>query len=563
MPRPPPTASPSRSGGRCSSPTSCATWRRMPRAGRLYLPREYLDAAGVPHDPARALASPGLDRACRRLAALAHEPFPRRARGDGGMRPPRDEAGAADGRDLCGAARPAGAPGLGASGGAGQPAGLAEALDRDALRRRHEAGARRGRRARGSCRGARARRCRMAGHAVRGRAGGGRPLPLLFRPRARLPHRQRQPPAALRQPRGLRLSRAGSAPPARWAARRRHAFRSSTSRAASAGRCGPMSAASRGGSLVPSRRVPGTRLGRVPRAAARLLRAGARRDGRIADAAAACSDRAWSSRSPWPRSTPGRGRGAPSCWPRCCARRCSAAVRSCLPRFPRAGPFGELRRSGARGPGRAWGGDPPRLPDRFPRSSTASVWRRLATPDGPVALGPDECVVLAVPPPVAAALLPGLTVPDAFEAILNLHYRVAADPGEAGFVGLVGGTAEWVFVKPGIVSVTISAANHLVDMPADALAARVWPEAARALGLAGPAAALPRGEGEARHLRRHAGAGGAPARRPAPASAISSSPATGPTPACPQPSKVPSGPAGMLPRCCNRSEPEPQCRARR
>jgi len=43
--------------------------------GRLYLPREYLSEAGVPHDPAAALASPGLDRTCRRLAALAHEHF--------------------------------------------------------------------------------------------------------------------------------------------------------------------------------------------------------------------------------------------------------------------------------------------------------------------------------------------------------------------------------------------------------------------------------------------------------------------------------------------------------
>ena len=88
-------------------------------------------------------------------------------------------------------------------------------------------------------------------------------------------------------------------------------------------------------------------------------------------------------------------------------------------------------------------------------------------------------MVLAVPPPVAADLLPGLTVPDAFQAIVNLHFRVDAAPGPAGFVGLVGGTAEWVFVKRGVVSVTISAANRLADDPAEALAARVWPEVRR------------------------------------------------------------------------------------
>jgi presqualene diphosphate synthase len=43
--------------------------------GRLYLPREYLDEAGVPHDPAAALRSPGLPLVCARVAALAHEQF--------------------------------------------------------------------------------------------------------------------------------------------------------------------------------------------------------------------------------------------------------------------------------------------------------------------------------------------------------------------------------------------------------------------------------------------------------------------------------------------------------
>lgn len=107
----------------------------------------------------------------------------------------------------------------------------------------------------------------------------------------------------------------------------------------------------------------------------------------------------------------------------------------------------------------------------------------LRTADGAVPLGPDDAVVLAVPPWVAATLLPGLTVPVAFEAILNLHFAAQADPGPAGFVGLIGGTAEWVFVKPGHVSVTVSAANRLVDRPAEALAALVWPEARAALGL--------------------------------------------------------------------------------
>ncbi len=110
----------------------------------------------------------------------------------------------------------------------------------------------------------------------------------------------------------------------------------------------------------------------------------------------------------------------------------------------------------------------------------------LQMPDGPITLGKADSVVLAVPPWIAADMLPGLRAPDEFEAILNIHFRADAAPGEAGFVGLVGGTAEWVFVKPGHVSVTVSAANHMVDQTAEAIAGVVWPDVCAALSLSGP-----------------------------------------------------------------------------
>jgi squalene-associated FAD-dependent desaturase len=108
-------------------------------------------------------------------------------------------------------------------------------------------------------------------------------------------------------------------------------------------------------------------------------------------------------------------------------------------------------------------------------------------PDGPIPLGPRDSVVLAVPPWVACDLLPDLLTPDDFQAILNIHFGFAGDvhgpPGEAGFVGLTSGTAEWVFVKPGHVSVTISAANNRVDDAAETIAAMVWPNVVDGLGL--------------------------------------------------------------------------------
>jgi squalene-associated FAD-dependent desaturase len=116
----------------------------------------------------------------------------------------------------------------------------------------------------------------------------------------------------------------------------------------------------------------------------------------------------------------------------------------------------------------------------------------LRGPDGAIAVEQGDSVVLAVPPWVAADLLPGLTAPDSFESILNIHFKGQADPdgplGVAGLIGIISGTAEWLFAKPGHVSVTISAANGLVDEAPATIAQMVWPNVVDAMQL--PAEAL-------------------------------------------------------------------------
>lgn len=96
---------------------------------------------------------------------------------------------------------------------------------------------------------------------------------------------------------------------------------------------------------------------------------------------------------------------------------------------------------------------------------------------------PGEKTVLAVPPYVAAELLPGLIVPDAHEAIFNLHFKCRIDPGEAMFWGLVGGVAEWAFAKGEILSVTVSAANRYAEMSNEDLVSLVWQDLRIAFGL--------------------------------------------------------------------------------
>jgi hydroxysqualene dehydroxylase len=101
-----------------------------------------------------------------------------------------------------------------------------------------------------------------------------------------------------------------------------------------------------------------------------------------------------------------------------------------------------------------------------------------------IELGPDDAIVLAVPPTVAAALLPNLTVPDEFHAIVNAHYRVDPPPGCPAMIGVVGGTAEWVFSFKGRLSVTISAADRLLETPRETLARDIWRDVVRATGVA-------------------------------------------------------------------------------
>jgi squalene-associated FAD-dependent desaturase len=95
-----------------------------------------------------------------------------------------------------------------------------------------------------------------------------------------------------------------------------------------------------------------------------------------------------------------------------------------------------------------------------------------------VALGPGDAVVLAVPANIAADLMPDLTTPDEFRAIVNLHFRVAPPPGLPPMTGIVGGLAEWLFAFQSRLSVTISGADRLIDMQRDVLAAEVWREVA-------------------------------------------------------------------------------------
>ena len=102
-----------------------------------------------------------------------------------------------------------------------------------------------------------------------------------------------------------------------------------------------------------------------------------------------------------------------------------------------------------------------------------------------IALAQTDAVVLAVPPRPAASLLPGLKTPTKFRAIVNAHFRFDPPQDMPPILGVVGGLVEWLFAFPQRLSVTISNADRLVDMPREELAQAIWRDICTASGVQG------------------------------------------------------------------------------
>jgi squalene-associated FAD-dependent desaturase len=109
--------------------------------------------------------------------------------------------------------------------------------------------------------------------------------------------------------------------------------------------------------------------------------------------------------------------------------------------------------------------------------------RALDLGDSRISISADDRVILAVPSWIATNLLPGIPTPDENSAIVNAHYRAQAPAGSPAMLGLIGGTAEWLFAFPGRISVTVSGADAIVDRERNDLASLIWPDVATAYGL--------------------------------------------------------------------------------
>lgn len=122
--------------------------------------------------------------------------------------------------------------------------------------------------------------------------------------------------------------------------------------------------------------------------------------------------------------------------------------------------------------------------------------REISTQDGSitalrfakddVAVNREDHVVLAIPPVPAQSALPSLTVPTEFNAIVNAHIKLPPHnrPNEHQLLlGIIGGTADWIFRREEIVSLTVSAADELAEKSAEEISDALWNDTAKALSL--------------------------------------------------------------------------------
>jgi squalene-associated FAD-dependent desaturase len=130
-----------------------------------------------------------------------------------------------------------------------------------------------------------------------------------------------------------------------------------------------------------------------------------------------------------------------------------------------------------------------RFGERLRTIERDDVAASLVFADIRIDLSKNDRVVLAVPARIAAEFLPGILAPDQSSAIVNAHFGAPAPQGAPEMMGLLGGTAEWIFSFPDRISVTVSGADSIVDREREDLAATLWRDVAAAHRLS---AELPR-----------------------------------------------------------------------
>lgn len=79
-----------------------------------------------------------------------------------------------------------------------------------------------------------------------------------------------------------------------------------------------------------------------------------------------------------------------------------------------------------------------------------------------IMLGEDDIVVMAVPPWCAKVIIPNVTTPTKFSAIVSAHFKFVLQGSSVPLIGIIGGITDWLFTFDDRLSVTISNAERFL-----------------------------------------------------------------------------------------------------
>lgn len=119
-------------------------------------------------------------------------------------------------------------------------------------------------------------------------------------------------------------------------------------------------------------------------------------------------------------------------------------------------------------------------------STEGTIVKQLRFAKENIDLSDSDHVVMAIPPIPAQNALPTLNVPTKFNAIVNAHIKLQPHnrPNDSQLLlGIIGGTADWIFRRDEIASLTVSAADDLAEKSAEEISEALWQDTAKALSL--------------------------------------------------------------------------------
>lgn len=102
-----------------------------------------------------------------------------------------------------------------------------------------------------------------------------------------------------------------------------------------------------------------------------------------------------------------------------------------------------------------------------------------------IKLDDSDKVIFAIPPNNLKKLFKNIYLPDEFNTIINIHFKIDQRffKSKPRILGILNSLSHWVFLKKNHCSVTLSGANELIEIPKGDLIKKIWLEISKSLKL--------------------------------------------------------------------------------